>query len=111
MATGPKRNRRGSGAARWRRLILESMELRLLLSGAPIGLNGNVTTFEDTTFVFGVGDFAFTDPLDVPSNGLRSVKIAKLPEHGSLLDGNLWVLAGQFIPAVDIWNGQVRFIP
>src|SRR5262245_57150978 len=87
MATGPQRNRRRRSAARWRRLLVEQFEPRLLLS---------YTVLENTPLVYG-------------SKGMAGGTISPAPQHGTATT----TAAGGFIytPATDyvgIDNFQVK---
>ena len=78
------------------------------VNDAPHGTNGTVTALEDTALVLNVADFGFTD---VDANTLVAVKIASLPQTGSLsLDGAA-VTAGQFVSAADIAAGKLVYTP
>lgn len=102
MAISSRRSRRKSCALRWRRLIVEQFEPRILLSSAPSGSDTIITTVEDTPYVFGVADFGFTDPGDTPADLFVAVEITTLPTAGTLkLAGNP-VSAGNFVPTSNI---------
>jgi len=81
------------------------------VNDAPVGTSGTVTTLEDTAFVFGAGDFGFTDPNDSPANSLQAVEITSLPSAGILTDHGVAVTAGQFISVADITGGLLVFTP
>ena len=74
--------------------------------------NGSVALPEDTTYIFHADDFKIDT-----TNGdtLEAVRIDSLPVDGRLeyFDGSAWssVSVGQEISAVDLENGQLRFIP
>jgi len=51
---------------------------------APEGADATVVVPEDTAYVFGLADFGFSDPRDVPSNGFAAVRIVSLPVAGTL---------------------------
>jgi hypothetical protein len=78
---------------------------------APVGTANTVTTSKNTSYVFKVNDFGFSDPHDSPSNSLLAVKITTLPGVGSLTDNGVTVAAGAIIPVADIAAGQLKFIP
>ncbi|MEQ1599232.1 MAG: retention module-containing protein, partial [Methylotenera sp.] len=66
-------------------------------------------TNEDTSLVFGIGDFAFNDP--DAAQTLNAVRIDSLPTNGTLtLNGNP-VVAGQVISDDDIIAGNLVFTP
>ena len=89
----------------------------------PYATGGNVTTDEDTAYVFGATDFGFSD-LD-SDDTLVSVRIVTLPAKGSLtLDSTTvtsaqsttttttgTVTADQSISRADIDAGRLRFTP
>ena len=78
------------------------------VNDAPHGTDTTVTGQEDTALVLNVADFGFTD---VDANTLVAVKIASLPQTGSLsLDGAA-VTAGQFVSAADIAAGKLVYTP
>jgi hypothetical protein len=80
-------------------------------SGTSTGAGNNLSTLEDTPYVFSIGDFGFTDPQDAPSNALLNVKMTTLPASGSLQLNGAAVIAGQFVSANDIGNGKLAFVP
>jgi hypothetical protein len=77
----------------------------------PAGTDGTVTTLEESTYVFLVADFGFSDPQDSPANNLLAVRITTLPSAGALANGGVAVTAGQLIAAGDISGGNLRFTP
>jgi len=112
---GPTRRRR-KGRARWRRLIVEQFEMRVLLDAgpntAPVGQNHLVSAVEDTSFRFAAADFPYSD---AESNALVAVKIDTLPVAGSLtlFDPSNFtatdVSADQLVSMADITAGNLRF--
>ncbi len=79
------------------------------VNDAPAGTNNTVTTNEDTAYVFSTAAFGFSDPVE--SNAFLAVRIAALPDAGSLtLDGEA-VTAAQSISAVDIAAGKLVYTP
>ena len=78
---------------------------------APVGTSATITTLEDTTFTFNASNFGFSDPLDMPQNAFFAVKIATLPQAGSLTDGGTVIKAGAFVPVTDINAGKLKFVP
>jgi hypothetical protein len=78
-----------------------------LINDEPLSSDNAVTTLEDTDYVFGLGDFAFSDPNDAVSNNFQSVRIVTLPVSGALTLGAGSsapgpVVAGQYISIADI---------
>jgi len=81
------------------------------VNDAPVGIATTVSTPEDTAYVFGRGDFGFTDPHDSPANQLQAVRITTLPGAGALSDNGTVVTAGQFVSVGDIDAGRLVFTP
>jgi hypothetical protein len=81
------------------------------VNDAPQGTAATVTTNEDTGFVFGAGNFAFSDPNDTPANTLAGVKITTLPTVGTLTNNGTAVTAGQVVTVGDITGGKLIFTP
>ncbi|MDI1227824.1 MAG: cadherin-like domain-containing protein, partial [bacterium] len=81
------------------------------INDAPAGTDATVTTLEDATYTFTTANFGFTDPNDTPANTLLAVRITTLPGAGSLLLNGVAVTAGQFVTALDISAGLLRFAP
>ena len=79
------------------------------VNDAPSGANKTVTTLEDTTYVFTVGDFGFSDAAD--GNALLAVKITTIPGAGSLTLNGVAVTAGQTISVANITAGNLKFTP
>ncbi len=77
----------------------------------PAGINRSVSMAEDTTYTFTAADFAFSDSLDSPPNGLAAVRIATLPIAGQLSLNGSAVNAGQFVTAAQLAAGLLRFTP
>jgi co-chaperonin GroES (HSP10) len=81
---------------------------------APAGTNKAVLIAEDTSYVFSVADFGFTDPSDSSApNSLQAVKITALPGAGAgtLTNSGSPVSAGAFISAADIAADHLVFTP
>jgi len=76
-----------------------------------VGTNNTVTTNEDSAYTFGVVDFGFSDPNDIPANTLAAVRISSLPGAGSLTLSGVAVTSGQTISLANISAGNLRFIP
>jgi hypothetical protein len=80
------------------------------LGHAPEGTDGTVQALEDTEFPFSVGNFGFTDLLDMPPDDLLNVIISTLPTAGTLKLNGVAVVQGQSVSAADIDAGLLRFI-
>jgi hypothetical protein len=81
---------------------------------APSGTDKAVSITEDNTYVFGVADFALSDPGDTSApNSLLAVKITTLPgaADGTLTNGGVAVNAGDFISLNDLLAGHLVFTP
>ena len=78
-------------------------------NNAPVGAPRTVTCNEDTTYTFKSSDFPFSDPRNSPANTLLAVKIATLPEKGSLTFGTKLVTVGQVVTVATI--AQLKFKP
>jgi hypothetical protein len=83
----------------------------LSVNDPPLGPDRTVTTLEDSPYIFSAADFGFTDPNDSPSNSLLAVRIASLPTAGTLTNGGIAVVLGQFISLSDLTGGNFRFAP
>ncbi len=81
------------------------------VNDAPEGADATVVIPEDTAYVFGLADFGFSDPGDVPSNGFAAVRIVSLPVAGTLTRNAVAVGVGDFIPVADIGAGLFVFTP
>ena len=77
----------------------------------PVGTTVTIRMTKDSTRVFAIADFGFTDPSDSPANKLNRVKIASLPTKGSLTIADVAVTLGQFITATDISLGKLKYKP
>ncbi len=84
----------------------------------PAGADNTVTTNEDTDYVFGTGDFGFTDPID--GDSLAAVVISTVTSNGTLyldtngdgnIDGGEAVSATNAIAVADIAAGRLKFKP
>src|SRR5262249_32491106 len=75
---------------------------------APAAAGNTATTLEDTAYVFGSGDFGFSD---TDGNALAAVKIASLPAAGTLTNNGVAVSSGQTVSTADIAAGLLRFTP
>ena len=75
---------------------------------APLAIETSVSTNDSTPYVFGTGDFPYTD---AEGDTLLAVKITTLPSDGELrLNGSL-VVANQEISLADIAAGNLEYIP
>jgi hypothetical protein len=87
------------------------------VNDAPVGADNTITTLEDKTYVFGTGDFGFSDPNDSTAasqaggNNLKAVKITAAPTAGKLTLDQSDVSAGQSIAAGDIEAGKLAYTP
>jgi hypothetical protein len=78
---------------------------------APSGASNTVVTSENVDYIFGTGDFGFSDPNDNPPNNFAAVEITATPNAGSLTDNGAVVTAGQFVPVSDINAAKLVFAP
>ena len=75
------------------------------VNDAPQGADKTITGNEDTPYTLLVGDFGFSDPLDVPAaNAFAGVRIASLPTAGTLKLSGINVTIGQVIPVASLPN-------
>ena len=87
------------------------------VNDAPIGAGNTVTAIEDTRYTLQVADFPFSDPTDDDAsvsgdtNALLAVKITTLPASGTLLLGDVAVIAGQTVSTTDIAAGRLTYAP
>jgi hypothetical protein len=79
------------------------------VNDAPSGADKTITTNEDTSYVFAVADFGFSDTFDADS--LAAVKVATLPGAGTLALNGSAVSAGQLVSASDVAAGLLVFTP
>ncbi len=79
------------------------------VNDAPSGADNTVITLEDTTYVFQVADFGFSDILD--GNSFANVIIDSVPAAGSLTVSGFAVTAGQTVSVADIVAGNLVFAP
>jgi len=80
------------------------------VNDAPNGIDGAITTAEDTAHVFAASEFGFADPLD-GAHALAAVRISSLPAQGVLSLGGVAVTAGQTIPLADLNAGRLTYLP
>lgn len=83
----------------------------IAVNDAPEGTDARRTVAARGTYTFAASDFGFHDALDAPAHALKAVKIATLPEAGSLTCGGVAVVAGQSVSAAEIAAGQLVFVP
>ena len=77
----------------------------------PAGANATLTVTEDSSRVFTVADFGFTDATDVPADGFLAVRIASLPLLGTLTNNAAPVNVGDFVSVADITAGLFCYTP
>ena len=49
------------------------------VNSPPSGANKTISMFEDVPYQFTQADFGFSDPNDIPSNGLAAIRLTTLP--------------------------------
>ncbi|WP_324751965.1 Ig-like domain-containing protein [Roseovarius sp. Pro17] len=76
----------------------------------PAGADNTVSTLEDTAFVFGAGDFNFTQP-GGETDVMDGVRIDTLPATGTLALNGIPVSVGDIIPQGDITGGNLTYTP
>ena len=84
------------------------------VNDAPRGSDTTITIGQATTKTFSTSDFGFSDPFDVPANGLLSVTISSLPLAGTLKFNNVAITQGQLplsVLATDITGNKLTFTP
>ncbi|WP_184305136.1 Ig-like domain-containing protein, partial [Aporhodopirellula rubra] len=83
----------------------------LPVNDAPSGTNQTFQIDEDSSYGFTAADFGFTDPVDVPADGLQSVVITSLPDpsEGTLTFSGALVGSGDEINVTEL--GNLVFIP
>jgi VCBS repeat-containing protein len=87
---------------------LGAFEVQSIPDRAPSGIDGTVTTLEDTPHVLAASDFAFND---LDNNALKAVEVTTLPTAGTLTDNGHAVHSGDFVSAADIAAGELVFTP
>lgn len=80
-------------------------------SRTPQGFDGGVNASEDKNYVFKPTDFVAANSAGSEPAGLVGVQIIELPYDGSVVNGNLAIVAGQTIPIADIRAGKLQYIP
>lgn len=81
------------------------------VNDAPVGTSTTISTAKNTSYVFKVADFGFSDSSDSPPNAFLSVVITALPGLGSLTDNGVAVTAGAHVSVADISGGKLTFTP
>jgi hypothetical protein len=81
------------------------------VNDAPAGTAKTIAMTKNSSHVFTMTDFGFTDPKDVPANSLLAVMISTLPAVGKLADNGIAVTAGAHIAVADITSGKLKFTP
>ncbi len=79
------------------------------VNDAPAGRNNEITTDEDTPYIFAASDFGFTDVNDV-NDELSGVIISALPGSGSLTLNAISVSAGDVISVASLSNGELQYL-
>lgn len=75
----------------------------------PSGTSSVKTLRESVNYTFATSDFGFTNPHDLPPNGLTGVYITTLPAAGTLFAGGISVTPGQLISVVQLMIGELVF--
>ncbi len=78
------------------------------VNDAPSGTNKTVTTTEDTTYIFSLSDFGFSD---TDGNAFAAVWFDTLPGQGTLKWNGVAFSAGNFVNAYDISIGLLTYVP
>ncbi|MCP5016991.1 MAG: hypothetical protein GY938_17245, partial [Ketobacter sp.] len=90
------------------------------VNDAPAGANNTVSTPEDNDYVFGAGDFGFTDPNDIPADNFANVIITTTVANGTLyldanlngiVDGGEALTDSDTVSVADISAGRLKFKP
>jgi hypothetical protein len=79
------------------------------VNDAPSGRDNTVSTPEDTTYVFNLTDFGFTDEFD--ENEFSALTVVTIPEAGVLFNNGMVVAPGNVIDATDIESGMLQYVP
>ena len=77
------------------------------VNDAPSGSDDTVAVANGDSYVIGLGDFGFSDPVE--GNNFLSVVVNSVPTGGSLTLGGVAVVAGQEILASDIAAGRLVY--
>ena len=81
------------------------------VSDAPDGSDRLISTGEDTTYLFALSDFGFSDPSDPVPDQFQAVVISAVPVTGTLTINGTAVSAGQILSATDIATGNLAYTP
>ncbi len=81
------------------------------VNDAPAGADRTLGLLEDTSHVFAIADFGFSDPHDTPVHALGAVRIVSLPLSGSLKNNGIAVSASQYVTRADIEAGRLVYTP
>jgi len=107
MSANSHRSTRSSGRAR--RLAIERLEPRQLLTLAPEGLDHTFVLWENQPYTMLATDFVRYG-LGSASADIPAVKIDAPPEAGLLTLDDLPVAAGQLVQIADIAAGKLKFV-
>jgi len=78
------------------------------MNHAPSGADNTITMNQDSTYALSINDFGFGD---IDGNALFAVKLATLPNAGTLKLSGVSVVAGQTVTTTDISAGKLVFTP
>ncbi|WP_447918949.1 retention module-containing protein [Achromobacter aegrifaciens] len=81
----------------------------LPVNDAPVSQDGSGNVVEGKSYVFGLDDFAFSDPAE--GHAMKSLIIDSLPSSGTLFLNGKPVTQGQEISAEDLADGKLVFEP
>jgi hypothetical protein len=79
------------------------------VSDAPVGTNQSGVLLEDSSHIFVLSDFGFSDSADSPTNNFSGVKITTLPLSGSLTLSGSPVLVNQVLTSTQIASGNLVY--
>ena len=74
----------------------------------PAGADKTITTLEDSSYVFAVGDFGFSDSLD--NHSLNALVISSVPDSGFLLLDSTPLFTGDRVSIADIESGRLIYM-
>ena len=86
----------------------KTMTVNVTSVNSPPSAPKTISMFEDVPYQFTQADFGFSDPNDVPSNGLAAIRLTSLPGVGTITDNGVAVSQGQLIPVTDL-AGNLRY--
>ncbi|HOB47465.1 MAG TPA: SdrD B-like domain-containing protein, partial [Zoogloea sp.] len=78
------------------------------VNDAPSGADETVAVANGDTYVLGLADFGFSDPVE--NDSFQSVLMTTVPASGTLLLNGVAVVAGQEILASDIDAGKLSYV-